>query len=80
VIGYGFSADREMQRHMRVVAEDDVLAFARAVELEVETYSPRLAMERGREASEWVRRAYSREAEVEAVIQFYVSLRATAVV
>lgn len=76
VIGYGQGADIEMRWHMEVVAEDDVLGFAQAVEREMEASDSERAVRRGREASEWVQRAYSREAEVERLTTLFTELTA----
>lgn len=77
VIGYAAGADYEFKRHMKVIAEDDVLRFAQVVAHEA-TFRPFHVEERGRADSDWVRREYSREAEVEAVVGFFSSVRATA--
>lgn len=74
VIGYGMGADREFKRHIHLIAEDDVLGFAQAVEHEVETFSQYVSRERGTADSLWVRGEYDRASEIKSVVDLFTDL------
>jgi hypothetical protein len=80
VIGFTGIGGREIfdPRYAEAIPEDDVVAFARAVEKWLADFDEQTAAQRGVEASAWALSRYSVEQERAAVIQLYSRLLATA--
>jgi glycosyltransferase involved in cell wall biosynthesis len=80
VIGFTGIGGREIfdPRYTEAIPEDDVVAFARAVEAWLRRYEPEPARRRGAEAAAWAVERYSVEAERRAVVELYTRLLATA--
>lgn len=76
VIGFTGVGGREIfdPQFADEIAEDDVVAFARAVESWINGYDGQRAAERGAAAARWAAERYSRAQERDAVLAFYRAL------
>ena len=79
VIGFAGMGGREYfdPRYTEQIPEDDIVAYARAVETWLGDYDEPTATARGVEASKWALERYSLEKERTAVVEFYSRLLAT---
>lgn len=79
VIGFTGMGGREIfdPRYTEAIPEDDIVAFARAVETWLTTFDAAAAASLGREGSAWALEQYSLEQERAAVVDLYARLLET---